>query len=427
MQRNPKRVIAATLIVAMLCAALGTLGLAAPKELRISAQAWLFGKYRLTEAAEQFSKAHPGVKVTFDKVDNSDATTYVLQWSQGKTNCDLVLGPLSSQAVIFAARDYIINFDKGFFDRKLQKNDFSPVFLEMGNFEGTQYMLPLLGEVMSIVVNKKLMKNAGLVDGAGNVRIPATWDELYEFAKKATIIENGKVVQTGLSIDWGANFMAHSYLASLQGMRGSMYESDKRTIDFTSKEAKELLSIWKRLVKDGYSPTDTFADMDAGRSNFKAGKVAMHISAASRWIEAGDLLGAANVSVIPLPGTDRRGSVVYMHGIVIPKVSRAQTLAKQFIKEQLLSRDFQMYSVNKYGKMSPMAAHYSSAIAPEWKLVLETVKRGVAEPLYKDWTKFDKTLQVEIQKCLTDKQSVEETLGNLKRTISSLDLSTGLK
>ena len=62
----------------------------------------------------------------------------------------------------------------------------------------------------------------------------------------------------------------------------------------------------------------------------------MHIAPASRWIEAGELLGAENVGVMPIPGTDTHGSVSYIHGAVIPKASENQDLAIKFIKDKLL-------------------------------------------------------------------------------------------
>lgn len=397
------------------------------KELRITVQAWMMGKYKLLEAGEQFEKDHPGIKVVFNKVDNADTTTNMLQWAQGTTNCDIAIGGSREQAVQYAAKDLIISFDQGFFDENVKKEDFFPSFLELGNIEGTQYMIPVTGEVMFIVVNKNLMKNAGLLDEIGAIKAPATWDELYEYAKKATVIENGKVVQTGLSIDWGTNFMAYSYLSCLQGLRGSFLESDNRTIDFTSPEVKYLLTMWNKLVADGYTPMDTFADMDAGRSNFKAGKVAMHITAASRWVEAGDLLGASNVTVMPIPGTDKNGTLSYIHGAVIPKASPAPKLAMLFIKERLLDKDFHSYSLNKYGKMSPLNTHYSSLIADEWGTVVEATKKSVTTPLYKDFAKLDKGMQVEMQKCIAGKQSVDDTMANLKNLVDSIDKSTGLK
>lgn len=397
------------------------------KELRVTVQAWMMGKYKLVEAGQQFEKDHPGVKVTFNKVDNADTTTNMLQWSQGSTTSDIAIGGSREQAVQYAAKDLIYDFDQDFFNDNLKKEDFFPSFLELGNIDGKQYMIPITGEVMFIVVNKNLMKNAGLVAEDGTIKAPATWDELYEYAKKATVVENGKTVQTGLSIDWGTNFMAYSYLSCLQGLKGSFLESDNKTVDFTSPEAKSLLTWWNKLVTDGYTPMDTFADMDAGRSNFKAGKVAMLISAASRWVEAGDLLGAANVTVMPIPGTDKNGSLAYIHGAVIPKTSPAPNMAKLFIKERLLDKDFHSYSLNKYGKMSPLNAHYTSLVASEWGPVVDATKKAATTPLYKDFAKLDKGMQVEMQKCIAGKQSVDDTMANLKKLVDSIDKTTGLK
>jgi len=396
-------------------------------ELRVTTQAWMMGKYDFNEIKADFEKKHPGVTVKYNKVDNADVTTNMLQWSQGKTNCDIAIGGSREQAVQYAAKDYIIKFDDNFFSGNLAKDKFFPAFLELGNVSGTQYMIPITGEVMFIVVNKDLMKKAGLMDASGKITAAKSWDELYEYAKKATVVKDGKTTQTGLSIDWGTNFMAYSYLSSLQGAKGNFYESDKKTIDFTSAESKSLLSSWVKLAKDGYSPSDTFADMDAGRTNFKAGKVAMLLTAASRWIECEANLGKGKTTVMPIPGTETNGSLVYIHGAVIPKSSPKIELAKLFIQEELLKDSFQVNCLNKYGKMSPLLSHYDKLDNADWPTVLKATKAAVTTPLYKDFSKLDTNMQVELQKCIKGSQSVEDTQSHLSKFIATLDLTTGLK
>ena len=397
------------------------------KELRITTRSWIPGKYKLEAGAKQFEKDHPGIKVTINKIDNIDVTSYILQWSQGKTNCDLALGGSREQIVPYVAKDYLIDFEKDFFDEKVKKEDFIPSFFQLGNIEGTQYMIPFCGEVMFVCVNKTLMKKAGLVDDKGNITPPKTWDELYEYAKKATIVENGKVVQFGLGIDWDPGFMAYSYLSSLQGVRGNIYSDDKISIDFKSKEAKNLLTVWRKLVAEGYSPTSTFTDSEANRSAFKSGTMAMQISAASRWTEATALLGSNNVTIMPIPGTDTNGSLVYIHGAYIPKVSPAQGLAKQFIKEVLLNKDFQTYSMNLYGKMPPIRSPYENALFPQFNIVMSAANKAATNPLYKEFPKLDTAIQIEIQKALTGKQTVDEALANLDKVVSTIDKSSGVK
>lgn len=396
-------------------------------ELRISELAWMPGKYQLDDAAKRFEADHPGVKVVFTKLDTVDTTSNLLQWSQGKTSIDLALGGSRENIVPYAARGLIVPFDNGFFNDKVKRSDFIPSLLELGNIEGTQYMVPMMGEVMGLVVNKALLKKAGLADAKGNIKAPATWDELFEYAQKATVVENGKVVQTGLSIDWGANFMAYNFLVGIQGIQGTIYTADKKTLDVGGNAAKELLTFWQKLVKAGYTPTDSFSDVDAGRSNFKAGKVAMHITAASRWVEAQAILGKDNVTVLPIPGTDKFGSLAYIHGAVIPKLSPNQELAKAFIREQLLNKDFQLHSVNTFGKISPLVTHYDGSVAPEWKMVLDATQKAATSPLYKDFPKLDQYLQVELQKAITGRQTVDVTLANLTRFVAGIDKTTGLK
>lgn len=394
-------------------------------ELRVTTQAWMMGKYDFERIAREFEEENPGVTVTYNKVDNADVTANMLQWSQGKTNCDIAIGGSREHAVQYAAKDYIVDLTD-FVNTDLNKDDFFPAFLELGNVDDKQLMIPITGEVMFVVVNKPMMEEAGLTDADGNVVPAKTWDELYEYAQKLTKTDGGKITQTGLSIDWGTNFMMYTYLSSMQGIRGSMFEDGTNTVDFVSPESAGLLDMWQKLVADGYTPTDSFADMDAGRTNFKAGTVAMHISAASRWVEAGELLGAENVSIMPIPGTDTNGSLVYIHGAVVPQASDKQELALKFIKDKLLSEQFHTDALNTYGKMSPLSIHYDGLIASEWPAVVEATRTAVTTPLYKDFSKLDTGVQVELQKCINGSQSTADTQANLKKLIDSLDLTTGL-
>lgn len=84
-------------------------------ELRVTTQAWMMGKYDFDGLKADFEKKHPGVTVTYNKVDTADVTTNMLQWAQGKTNCDIAIGGSREHAVQYAAKDYIISFDDDFF------------------------------------------------------------------------------------------------------------------------------------------------------------------------------------------------------------------------------------------------------------------------------------------------------------------------
>lgn len=420
----------------LLCAAPAEKPEAAPKTaqaegetrlLRVGVEAWMLKKFDLAGAAERFGAAHPGAKIEYIPVETADTTSYMLQWSQKKTNVDVVIGGSRENAVPYAAKDLLMTFDEGFFDSRLSRQDFIPSFLELGAINGRQYLIPIMGQIMHVTVRKDLMRDAGLTDAAGKPKPPRDWDEFYDYARKLTRQEGGKTVATGLSIDWGKNFMAYTYLSCLQGVRGSIYDGASRYLDFQSKEAKQLLEAWVKLVKAGYTPVDTFANMDAGRSNFMAGKVAMHISSVSRWQESAEVLGAGKVTGMPLPGSEQNGTLAFISGIMIPRVSKNPEMAKQFIKEALMDKGFQLWTLNKYGKMPVLTRNYQGAEAPEWQEILDTTVKAASAPLYKDWPKMDNEMQVQFQRAITGQQSVEQTMKHLDSFQRTLDISTGLE
>ncbi|MDR1586003.1 MAG: hypothetical protein LBS57_00960, partial [Treponema sp.] len=102
-------------------------------------------------------------------------------------------------------------------------------------------------------------------------------------------------------------------------------------------------------------------------------------------------------------------------------------LAKIFVKEALLNDDLHRTALNKNGKMSPLSRHYANLQNPDWPIVVKATQTAVTTPLYKDFSKLDLTVQVEIQKCITGSQSVQDTQKRLSDFIKTLDLTTGLK
>ena len=390
--------------------------------LRINGQSWFWGKYNFDKLKTDFESKHKGVTITYQKLASSDTTTNMLQWATGKTDCDLTLGGSREDAVAYVAKNYLMKFDESnFFTGDCKKSNFVQSFLKLGDINGDQYVIPFCNEVFMINVNKTLMAKAGLADSSGKIANPATWDQLYTYAQKATVKTNG-TTQMGLSIDWGTNDGFQSYMSSLQGVAGMLYGKDNKTLDFTSSDASKIFTTWKKLIDSGYTPTDTFADQDAGRTNFKAGKIAMLIAPASRSVEASTLLGKGNVATMPLPGSDKNGSFCYTQGIMVPKLSAHKTLAIQFIKEELLNNDLLEPAMTKYGKLSPLLATYDGK-DQIFKDMLQVAQKSVSAPLYLDYNKLNTRFVTENQNYLKGGESLEQLQSNLTQLENSINLT----
>src|SRR5690606_26907080 len=120
-------------------------------------------------------------------------------------------------------------------------------------------------------------EEAGLVDADGNIPVPANWEELYDMASALSEHTGGP----GMTIQWGPNAVP-TMIAVEQAARGDIFADDGTTMTFDTPEMREVLEIWRRGVEEGVFSIDTFANKDAGRSNFNAGSLPMLLETASR-------------------------------------------------------------------------------------------------------------------------------------------------
>ena len=163
-------------------------------------------------------------------------------------------------------------------------------------------------------------------------------------------------------------------------MNSSGNQDDGITVNFQSQEFKDILAIWQKGVKDGVFSTETFADYDAGKNSYKAGKAAMLLQSGSNWVEAIPTIGEENASVVPIPGGEENGSVGYVNGVIIPKCSPSSDLAVQFVQEQLLGEYTQTSTVNQYGKIPVITEYYNKTESPNWQNIKGSIEKAVTYP-----------------------------------------------
>jgi len=391
--------------------------------LRVSAESWIIQKWPVEKVAQLFMDDHPGVTVEVSPAPSKgEGETYLIQWSQGRTNVDVALGGSKSDVATYVGQDLLVEFGDDFFTGDFARDEFIEAFLQEGEFAGgKQYAVPLLGEVMYTTVRRDWYEEAGLLDADGKPIPPKDWDGWKEYADALTIPGE----RSGLAISWGTNFMWQQYLTGLQVSKGSIYESEGSTmVDFSSEYAEALLQFWQDIVNAGYAPTGTFTDQNANRNDFKAGLIGSMITAHSRWPECEQVLEAGGEDLVTaMPILEGAGTLAYAHTIYVPKESPVPDLAKAFVKEQILSLYGQQWSANNYGKLPTLKRNFAVLDAPEYQDILAAAAVGVHEPNYKEQRELNAVLQVELEKCITGAQTPADTLANLQDAAKGFDLS----
>ncbi|MDD3670101.1 MAG: extracellular solute-binding protein [Sphaerochaetaceae bacterium] len=404
-----KKVLVTLLIVLMAFSALFAQGKeeVAPtgkRTLRLSAESWQISKIFLEHAAQEFEAAHPDVDVEIITLaDQTVLANYIIDWSKGNTETDLVFLDGGYLSKTYAAQDLIYDFEKDlkFFD-DFPKSNFQPGALGTGVIEGAQVCLPAIYEVYGVSINTAMFKEAGLLDEKGNPLPMKTWDDFYNFAEKLTKKDtNGKVTQVGASVQFGNN-LASIIGGTVIAQFGHCTTEDGYTYDIDNPEMRHIVDLWKKGVENGYFSTATFVDNAGGRNGFKAGQIAMCYEAAGRWMEALSTLGAESVSLVEIPGG--QGTCCFGCQMAIPRASKNADLAVQFIKEALYGEYCQTNAFTTYGKMSVIKEYFEKALeqTPLWNNIADSMNKAVNIPEWEEQAKWLKGLNVIFQEGLVN-------------------------
>ena len=386
----------------------------------IAAQAWMIEKFHMEDMAATFEQAQPGVDVKITEYpDNQSLSNFALQWSQGKSNQDVVVVDGASVAVQFLARDLIIDFNKtDFFEGPTSKDAFVGETLSFTSLDDVQFAIPIGLETYNISANKTYFEKAGLLDANGEVPDPQTWDELYEMAAAMTERSDGKVTRPGMTIQWGPNAVS-TMLAVEQAVRGSFYGDDD-TLTFDTPEMREVLEIWKRGVDEGVFSIDTFSNKDAGRSNFNAGNIPMVLETAAHVPEAQPTIGEENSVLVAMPGSLENGSYGFTAGVLVPSASSCQGQAIDFIQEGMMS-DVQVAVGKEWGKLPVLKEHFDE-IDATWKdEMYDLVKISQPAPKYRDLPEIQVRGKEMLQQYLTGQTDLDTFLEEFEALIEAAD------
>ncbi len=395
---------------------------AAGQELKIISEAWYFDKYPLEEAAEKFIEDHPGVTFEWSKTGDFEVAPLMLAWSRDNYIADIAIVATPAEAVAFQAKGLLVDFEDVLKDEYAKEN-WLDGFLGDCTIDGKVYAIPTDGEIMTLIARKDYASEAGLTDENGNIIPPRTLDDFYNYLKKLTIKDaSGKTIRYGMDVNWSREYMILTYFSGIQALRGTIYD-ESNDLDFSSKEALDLLSFWQRGVEEGLISTSSLVDHSGPRNSMKSGLAAIMWEDHARVVEIGKVIGHDKLEIMPIPDALKNGTISYCMSLMIPKTAKNIELAKAFVLEQLNADWFAHYLMDNWGKLlgmkKPLEARKDELV---WKTVSEILENTVSLPHMVDHARLVDIVTTEIQNMLKLEQQPEETLANIRQKSANLNL-----
>ncbi|MDA3802469.1 MAG: extracellular solute-binding protein [Patescibacteria group bacterium] len=189
------------------------------------------------------------------------------------------------------------------------------------------------GEIndFSLMYNKEIFKDAGVVNRSGEALAPTTWDDVLKTAEKTTEYDsNGNISQYGFAftkdLDWAA---VDPFLSLLFTNNGEYLSEDYSEALFNSEEGIEVLDGIKELFDNSYT------DVNSNVWDFSEGKVAMAFIAP--WTESvfKDQMGddfEEVVGVAPVPFFEEPDTLQYSWFIGVMDKSKNKQEAWDFLR-----------------------------------------------------------------------------------------------
>jgi multiple sugar transport system substrate-binding protein len=309
-----------------------------------------------------------------------------------------------------------------------QTDNYYKELIDLGTVDGKLYGFPWLGHTIQLVYNKTMFEEAGITSP------PDTWEELYETAKKLTkdTDGDGKVDQYGLGlvgkqhpdIAWLASMFVNQSGAKLVEKDGDSYK-----VAMNSKEGKEGLEFFKKLV-DEVSPPDT-GNKDGGAvmADFRNGVVAMEFQGPWGITDIWQNGNPFEVSAAPVPaGPAGRAADLGPYMLSIPDgLDEEKEAAAKKVIEFLASKPAQEMIMlgekgedgNYYPFRVPMRKDLSEADYfkehPEFLVFIEGLEYPSISSPIDSWARVqEEVYQSELNKLVTGAKSVDEVLKTIE-------------
>jgi multiple sugar transport system substrate-binding protein len=292
-----------------------------------------------------------------------------------------------------------------------------PALFSTMQLDGKSWSIPFSANNIGIFYRPSLFAAAGIT------KLPSTWTELRQVAKKLTIDTNGDRYpdRYGIFLPLGkGEFTVFIWSPFLASAGGELNEK------LNTEAAAKALGFWQDLVKDG-SAILSQPERGYEEDNFIAGKVAMQISGS--WALGFMKKKGIDFGVFPIPRDNAPATTVGGENLFLFKTNPQREAAAWKFAEFVLSEGFQTEFSTQTGYLptnlevqkNPQYLQYLQK-QPEMDIFQKQMPMARSRPISANYPRISETLGRAIEATLLQKSTPKEALTEAQR---SLDLFLG--
>jgi multiple sugar transport system substrate-binding protein len=360
------------------------------------------GEKQFNTMVDAFNKTRKDIQVKY--VVQEDMITKFLTASTSGGAPDIMFWDRWRTA-LYAPKNVLLPIDELMTKDKISKDDFYAEAIKELSHGGKLYGLPLTVDARALFYNKKLLAEAG-------VEPPKTWEELAVAAKKLTKWNGDKLERAGFSMQDVGLFNMY-----LQQAGGSMVTADGSKTAFNNEKGQTVLNYWNRLLNTEKVYQVGFEEgLGKDQDAFVTGKTAMLYTGPwmiSTYKKYGKDL---DFGIVPPPAGPNgdKGSVMGGFGLVIPRASKQQAAAWEFMKWWLAQPENALLwaktSFNIPGNLKAVQDPFFQN-DPFWKPILESLQFAKIRPPFAGYSPMEvDALIPNLQLYVQGKQPAAQTL-----------------
>lgn len=182
------------------------------------------------------------------------------------------------QTKTYIEQNMLVCLDNYISEDGINTDDYQQVALKEMCDNEMVYGMPLDIDAWGYWVNKTALIEANIteVDHNGNTvaKLPKTWDELRDAAKKTTKYDSsGNIIRNGLNLDCSGSFFSY-----IQTAGGKMFNDDQSQVAFNDEHGFAVLKYWYEMIHTDKVFNKDIMDLGGTDDPFAQGRVVIQIN-----------------------------------------------------------------------------------------------------------------------------------------------------